>query len=620
MSIKRVWIWLLAGIGTLSISAAQVVPDRYIVELAGEPAVTRAALRSGSQANRISALREHHPAIRAEQRQVGAELEARQVRVLASVHNVANALMVQAHGMTRQQLEQIPGVKRVHAVRLYHLATDHATGLQKMPDAWAQIGGYAMAGKGIKIGIIDTGIDITHPGFANSDLTMPSGFPQVDKDVNRQYTNGKVIIAKSYDPTAADASDREGHGTAVAMIAAGWPNSGPNGLVIGMAPEAYLGNYKVFPDNGGAAGDDYIIEALDDALGDGMDVVNLSLGSIVAFRPELDPLVQAVERAATYGVIVVIAAGNDGPELDTMASPGIAPSAITVGNSWNDRVFAGSAVIDGAGTYPVVPASGAPYSPASGALLDVSTLDQDGLACNAFPAGSLTNHVALILRGTCTFEVKLNNAQTAGATAALVYATAASPDAFTMSVGAATLPARDVEQRGRRGGESQARRDSGPQGIDQFRCEPGLGEFGQAQFQFERRSCVGLRHQAEPGGGGFGCLDGVGFIRRPAGIRRGRRHQFLLSDGFGRRGAAQSGTARPARRPVSLAAHQLERPIFDRWNQRVERSARWYRPARYAGLADLDAGYGHCQFRHQLRYRGGIVDRPDADLHGFEHR
>ncbi len=430
---NRIWIGFVAAVVSLSAAAGQVVPDRYIVELSGEPAAT--------QTGRLKNLAEHHPAIRAQQRQVGAELEARQVLVVTAIENVANALVVMAPGMTRQQLEQVPGVKRVHPVRRYHLATDHATGLQKMPDAWAQIGGYAMAGKGIRIGILDTGIDVTHPGFTNSDLKMPSGFPQVDLDVNRKYTNGKVILAKNYDPTNADARDAYGHGTAVAMIAAGWPNSGPFGLLIGMAPEAYLCNYKVFPDDGSGAMDSSIIKALDDAVGDGMDVVNLSLGSVLAVRPDLDPLVQAVERVANYGVIVVIAAGNDGPYLNTMGSPGIAKSAITVGNSWNDRVFAGSAVIDGYATFPVVPASGGPYSPASGTLLDVSTLDKDGLGCGALPAGSLANHVALILRGTCTFEVKLSNAQTAGATAALVYATAADPDAFVMSVGTATLPA-----------------------------------------------------------------------------------------------------------------------------------------------------------------------------------
>src|SRR5262249_2889398 len=74
-------------------------------------------------------------------------------------------------------------------------------------------------------------------------------------------------------------------------------------------------------------------------------------------------------------------------------------------------------------------------------LSDVAALDGDGLACNSFPAGSLNGAIALILRGTCNFEVKLNNAQRAGAIAGLVYAAEASPDPIGMSVGAATLPA-----------------------------------------------------------------------------------------------------------------------------------------------------------------------------------
>jgi len=98
------------------------------------------------------------------------------------------------------------------------------------------------------------------------------------------------------------------------------------------------------------------------------------------------------------------------------------------------------------GSFVAINGSGAaPENPLTAPIADVSKLDGgSGLACGSLPAESLRNHVALILRGTCNFEVKLNNAQRAGAVAALVYATEASPTPIGMSVGLASLPAQMV--------------------------------------------------------------------------------------------------------------------------------------------------------------------------------
>src|SRR5205085_1600502 len=89
-----------------------------------------------------------------------------------------------------------------------------------------------------------------------------------------------------------------------------------------------------------------------------------------------------------------------------------------------------------------IPGDGAsPSAPVSAALMDVAQLDPTGLACQALPRGSLSGSTALILRGTCNFEDKINFAQQAGAVAAIIYTDAARPDPINMSVGAATLPA-----------------------------------------------------------------------------------------------------------------------------------------------------------------------------------
>src|SRR6185436_9852942 len=110
------------------------------------------------------------------------------------------------------------------------------------------------------------------------------------------------------------ARDRVGHGTALAVVAAGTRATGPLATIQGVAPRAYVGSYKVFgsPGVNDGATDDAILKAIDDAVADGMDIINMSLGDDLAPRLEHDPDVEAVERATKAGVIIVVAAGNNG--------------------------------------------------------------------------------------------------------------------------------------------------------------------------------------------------------------------------------------------------------------------------------------------------------------------
>ena len=424
---------------------AQVVPDRYIVELEGEPAATYAA-RSGKPSHRRDAAFLARAAeIGRQQEGARRSVEQSGAQVLDSTHAVMNALIVTAPASQAAGLASIPGVIRVYPVRLYKTTLDHALPIHRVPDAWDQIGGVLNAGLGMKIAIIDTGIDARHPGFQDSSLPTVAGFPLVNQASDLAFTNSKIIVARSYVSStgrASPASDAIGHGTGVAMAAAGVANMGFYGTITGVAPRAYLGNYKVFPDGTSGAPTDLILKAIDDAVADGMDVINLSLGQVVAARPADDPLVTAIERASAAGRLVVISAGNEGPDPDTISSPGTAPSAITVGSMSNDRVFAGSLGIGDAIRVPSIPGSGPNSSnPVSGPLTDVTLLDPSGLACGPLPAGRLAGSIVLILRGVCTFEAKINAAAAAGALAVVVYTDAARPDAAGMAVGAAVLPA-----------------------------------------------------------------------------------------------------------------------------------------------------------------------------------
>src|SRR5580704_16871171 len=401
------------------------------------------------------------------------ELARRGISINGSTKILLNAIYVAAPKERLDELKALPGVKGVVALRWRRLNLNRATQLINAPAAWTALGGVQNAGAGIKIAIIDTGIDQAHPAFQDSALEMPAGYP-ICSGSDCAFTSNKVIVARSYvrlvaagsDPQnpAADSRpddysprDRIGHGTAVASCAAGMPTLSPAGLTLtGVAPKAYLGNYKIFgsPEVNGSASDDPIIMALEDALNDHMDIATLSLGSPALTGPldsgatcgnpgglPCDPLAMAVENAVKAGMLVVVAAGNNAigqsinaPAFGTAESPGNAPSAIEVGATTNSHFMSEGVEVPGSaapsnlrqiagvfGDAPVPPgAVGAP-------LVDVAQLGDDGLACAALPAGSLNGAFALIENGTCDFLDKAGNAEDAGAAGVISYMNDQSP-------------------------------------------------------------------------------------------------------------------------------------------------------------------------------------------------
>jgi subtilisin family serine protease len=427
-----------------------VIPGRYIVELSTDSVVDDALKQTRRGNLRDANATAHRARIRTEQKSMRDRI-ARHGTVLDSTDTVANTLLVEAPDSSVAQIAALSGVRRVFPVREVHMILDHAVVVNKVVEAWNQVS-TDRAGLGVKIAIIDSGIDSTHAAFQDATLTVPSGYPKVGASSDTAYTNNKIIVARSYvsmlpsrrDPDQS-VRDRVGHGTALAMVAAGVRNSGPLASISGVAPKAFLGNYKVFgtPGYNDTSSNDAILKAMDDAVADGMDIINLSLGDDFATRLDEDPTAQAVERATKAGVIVVVAAGNNGPGWYRISSPATAPSAIAVGASRNDRAFGASLDVPGYSSILAIPAASTASASGtvSGTLADVAALDSTGKACASLPSASLTGKVAIILRGDCTFETKLNLAQRAGAVAAVVYAAADAPEAFSMSVGTATLPA-----------------------------------------------------------------------------------------------------------------------------------------------------------------------------------
>jgi len=360
-----------------------------------------------------------------------------------------NGFTIKLNGEGQNKLAQGPGTRRVSPSFLVRPAMNVSPALINADDLWAALGGPSSAGTDIKVGIIDTGIDTTNL------FLSPAGYPTTTttdmcapflKPGGGARVNNKVIVCRVYTSGVAPGAHVDlddlivfDHGTHVAGTVAG--NFGTSGTVAGtsvgltglsgIAPRALLGDYNVFPGFGagfvafgGSAFSHDIIRALEDAIADGMDVVNLSLGGPV--QGPHDTLAEAVNATADAGVVPAVAAGNSGPGDATVESPGSAAGALTAGASTNPH-FIGIpvTVVSATDTETFGGAVGDfnPYNPpVAGQLLDWDTIDgaATGIACTALGSGTAAGKIALVRRGTCTFSTKIRNAQNAGAAGVLV--------------------------------------------------------------------------------------------------------------------------------------------------------------------------------------------------------
>ncbi|MFI6530284.1 S8 family peptidase [Streptomyces uncialis] len=201
-------------------------------------------------------------------------------------------------GTNGQTRTTASGISRVWLDGLHRATLETSTGQIGAPKAWET--GYE--GEGVRIAVLDTGVDETHPDL-----------------------QGRVVAARNFSG-APDAADRDGHGTHVASTAAG-SGAGSNGTHRGVAPKAGVINAKVLDDEGGGS-DSGIIAGIDWAVAQGADIVNLSLGR--EDTSGIDPLEAQVNKVtAEKGVLFAVAAGNSGP--NSIGSPGSADEAFTVG-------------------------------------------------------------------------------------------------------------------------------------------------------------------------------------------------------------------------------------------------------------------------------------------------
>ncbi len=369
-----------------------------------------------------------------------------------------------------------PSVETVYPSVAYHLATNRSPALIGADVLRASAGAN---GSGVRIAVVDDGIDQSNPFFNPAGFAYPAGFPRG----STRWTTPKVIVARVFPGPNAGAAGRLAvdpnssfHGTHVAGIAAGVSGTtAPAGAdhprttgLSGVAPRAWLGNYRVFTvptPIGHVANTPEIIAAFESAVKDGMNVVNFSGGG-PQIDPQGDALIAAVHNLAAAGVVPVISAGNDRDDFGagSTGSPGTAPDAIAVAATSNAHVFAFPLSVT-AGDAPAilrhVPFQGANsaeppagWSSVDQRLVDVGTISgSDGKPVErhlcgppgrldspvgTLPPGSLKGDIALVERGLCPLAGKAQQAKLAGAVG-IVYADNREGEANVLSF-APTIP------------------------------------------------------------------------------------------------------------------------------------------------------------------------------------
>ncbi len=444
---KKIFAFLVFLLTVGNLMAA----DRYIVVLDKKPVI-----KVSKKALKTKAAKLYRQEVLAQQKDFINFVEKNlKGKAFGSIQTVLNAVFVEIEPDLVEKIKQYPGVKSVEKEKVYKLNLDGANRVCGNVAVYRRLGMSNLdIGKGMKIAILDTGIDISNPMFNDEGFEYPQGFdPGADNEAD--YTNNKVIVAKNFG-SDQNASDQYGHGTACAGCAAGRYVEVQDGFflykLLGAAPGAYLGNYKVFTmgPNGPSAYQSSILNGIDAAVQDGMDVISLSLGGDISTSASNDAEVEAIQNAIDAGVVVLVAAGNEGYTYDvdengnflpetfslvpmSVASPGNAPDAITVGAVDNERdyrstrhasFFINGQTIDGLtdisyGVDSQVAANLSEFPMTE--VVDLADYTSDDLACGTLDGIDLSGKVVLVKRGDCYFCQKIKHCQDAGAAAVIIY-------------------------------------------------------------------------------------------------------------------------------------------------------------------------------------------------------
>ncbi len=443
----------------LCLSSALAQATQVFVELGSPPAFQHLWERQ-PRVHSLTLARSQLAANQQEQEAFLAELRQRglEAQELYRLSRLMNGVALEVPEESLGVLRSLPQVKAVWRLRPKRPLLATTGPLVRAPQAWNS--GYT--GRGIRLGIIDTGVDYLHrdlggpgSGYNSNDRTKLGDAPFPNAKVvggwdfaGDDYDAGSATPSKRQPRPDPDPMDCGGHGTHVAGIAAGFGVTktgetffGPFSLATplgdlaiapGVAPEAQIYALKVFGCSGSTALVAQALEWAADPNGDGnpadhLDIVNLSLGSDWGSNDDADAV--AANNAARLGILVVAAAGNSGDTTFIVSSPGCATGALAVAASVDSGAVVGGFEVVApqslAGTYPASEAAFGPDLATMGDRQGLLAQPQAGeeLGCEPFSlasAAALAGKIALVNRRTCTFKRKVLNAQNAGAIGVLI--------------------------------------------------------------------------------------------------------------------------------------------------------------------------------------------------------
>ena len=331
-------------------------------------------------------------------------------------------------------LPKLDGVRAVHPVVTLSLPESDGVAEADLASAVAMTGAdvaqseLGLTGEGVKVGVIDSGVDVDHPdlgGCFGSGCRVAYGYDFVGDDYDASPGDATYQPVPHPDPLPDDCA---GHGTHVAGIigANGSASTGARGV----APGVTLGAYRVLGCSGSTSSD-AILAALERAKADGMHVVNISMSSAFLSWPEY-PTAVAAARLVADGVVVVTSAGNSGANgLYASGAPAVADGVLATASFENTFTNARTLSVNGGRRIPYLAMESTP-APASGVAGELVWV---GRGCPAGPAApgapplpvadpylaSPSGKIALIERGACTFEQKVQRAYAAGATGVILF-------------------------------------------------------------------------------------------------------------------------------------------------------------------------------------------------------
>jgi subtilisin family serine protease len=415
------------------------------------------------------------------------------------------------------RLAQSPDVERIWQDTDQYLSTNNSSAFLGLQDpAGGLRADLGLRGENVVVGIIDSGIAPNHPSLSDTEDRTPracrsewsrtsllglwlcmgyrrnppqervydapigfTGACEAGPGFEPSHCNNKIVGARFYldgfiarhelDPgESRSPKDVDGHGTHIATIVAG--NSvdatllGTRvGRVGGIAPRARIAVYKACwlrpGDTRGTCTTSDLVRAIDDAVADGVDLINYSVGNIEEI--ELDaPDDLALLDALDAGVLTVVAGGNDGPDLDTIGSPSSAPWVLTTAASTQDGEFFddGIEITAPAGLAGAILMREASFTPpltrdepVEGELVaaDDGIGTRTGTAAGSIRdaceplvnSDEMEGSIALVERGGCEFQIKIANAEDAGAIAVIVYNNVGFPIVMNGDEGSVDIPA-----------------------------------------------------------------------------------------------------------------------------------------------------------------------------------